>query len=79
MSSRTKNTLWFVLPALVTAGALTAISIPALEENRQEIGTDTLTEPIIALVLFAGVGGGFVGGIFYGIRRLLTRSKAPKA
>jgi len=73
MSPRTKNTLWFAIPAFLTAGALTAISLPGLEEAGQEVGSTTLTEPIIALILFAGGGGAIVGGIFYGIRRLITR------
>ena len=73
MSSRTKNTLWFAIPALATAGALAAVSVPGIEEARQEIGTETFTEPIIALVLFAGIGGAVVGGIFYGLHRLLAR------
>lgn len=78
MSSRMKNMLWFAIPALAAAGALAAISIPGVEEARQEIGADTLTEPIIALVLFAAIGGAVVGGAFYGIRRLVTGRRSPK-
>lgn len=78
MSSRPKNSLWFAIPALTMAGALTAISIPGIEETRQEIGTDTLAEPIIALVLLAGIGGAIVGGVFYGGHRLATRNKTPR-
>lgn len=73
MSPRTKNTLWFTIPAVLTACALTAISLPELEEAREEVGR--LTEPIIALIIFAGLGGAVVGGIFYGIRRFVTRGK----
>lgn len=75
MSLRIKNTLWFAIPAVITAGALAAISIPGLEEIRQEVGSATLTEPIIALIIFAGAGGAIVGGVFYAIRHLMGRKE----
>ncbi|WP_448257085.1 hypothetical protein [Microbacterium aurum] len=77
MTPRTKNTLWFTVPAVVTAGVLTAITLIGgdLDEIQREAGSPTLAEPIIALILFAVVGGVAVGGIFYGVRRLSTRKK----
>lgn len=74
--SRRNHAKWFTIPAVATAGVLTAISIPELEDIRQEIGSDSLAEPLIALVIFAGVGGMIVGSISYGLRRLTKRHEA---
>lgn len=81
MTTRLKNTLWFAIPALSTAAALTVITLASggLEQAQQEVGSNDLTEPVIALVLFAIVGGAIVGGSFYLVRRLLTRKGSPKA
>lgn len=81
MTTRLKNTLWFAIPALVTAAALTAITLASgeLEQAQQEAGSSDLTEPVIALFLFAIVGGALVGGSFYLVRRLLMRNRPPKA
>lgn len=77
MTTRLKNALWFAIPALTTAAALTAITLASggLEQAEQEVGSNDLTEPVIALVLFAIVGGTIVGGAFYLVRRLRSASE----
>lgn len=39
------------------------------------MGSESLVETIIALAIFAGIGGAIVGAVFYGIRKLLNRSQ----
>lgn len=73
MSERGKNALWFLLPALAAAIALVAISLPNLGDAANDTST---AEAIIALLLFALVGGAVVGGVTYAIRKLSTRSKS---
>ncbi|MFC6356534.1 hypothetical protein [Luethyella okanaganae] len=72
MSERDKSALWFLLPALAAAIALVAISLPSLGDA---VNDTSPAEAIIALVLFALVGGAVVGGVTYAIRRLSVRRK----
>ncbi|MEJ1092766.1 hypothetical protein [Microbacterium istanbulense] len=75
MSERGKNLLWFLLPALVGVIALAAISLPTLNDAASETSP---TEAIIALLLFAVVGGAIIGGAVYAIRKLSTRRRARR-
>lgn len=75
MSERGKNLLWFLQPALVGVIALAAISLPTLNDAASEASP---TEAIVALLLFAAVGGAIIGGVVYAIRKLSTRSRARR-
>ena len=53
MSKKARSWLWFLVPTLVVAALVIAISIPGLKAAQQEIGADSLTIPIVAMLILA--------------------------
>ncbi|GAB2708658.1 hypothetical protein ACX801_03815 [Arthrobacter bambusae] len=78
MSKKARSWLWFLVPTLVVAALVIAISIPGLKAAQQEIGADSLTIPIVAMLILAVVAGSLLGLIVLGLRNLVRpRSVAP--
>lgn len=78
MSKKARSWLWFLVPTLVVAALVIAVSIPGLKAAQQEIGADSLTIPIVAMLILAVVAGSLLGLIVLGLRNLVRpRSVAP--
>ncbi|MEW1820267.1 hypothetical protein AB0323_05650 [Arthrobacter sp. NPDC080031] len=78
MSKKTQSWPWFLVPTLVLAAVVIAISIPGLEAAREEIGADSLAIPIVAMLILSVVAGAVLGLIVLGVRKLVRpRSVSP--
>ena len=71
MSKKSRSWVWFLVPTLVAAVLVIAVSIPELEGARQEIGADSLVIPIVGMLILAVVAGSALGLTVLGLRRLV--------
>ncbi|GAA5195662.1 hypothetical protein GCM10023346_26240 [Arthrobacter gyeryongensis] len=79
MSKKTRSWLWFLVPSLVVAALVIAISIPGLEAAQEEIGADSLVIPIVAMLILAVVAGSVLGLIVLGLRKLVRPRSAASS